>query len=512
MKKDCKNRSTENFKYDPTFFLTCDECDDWNNQAPTSLAEQPELLDPHLNVNPQTPDNFESLARAASSDIKTPPPKILYHLISKDHEGTVVENIESAHPFPRRDETGVAKTLTDETVLEVLTTKTSSNHFGLYRPPMTKNELKIYSAPLINALQHVVQYWPGLSLLAYPVTLTEPYAVLVHHMDALKNHKNNHPASHSSEFREVCNDHIDVLLDFLDKTYGDVLRLEQARYRKSPPSATFENLWMLFKPGQDVYIKARENKPAIPMRLGTFEGSLRGPYVELQGWGVSCNGTQITPQSRYCSFNAFDGEKEIFSLEAYPKEFHDESDYEQELQKRGQRYWEFCGPAYKQYIGTTIADRNHPRVEVCTDFLGFRPLYFKFLSWQSIKLNGRIVIDFNAYNQHQLEDTKDEFDVTEYNSHKFHFRREFPSSWRQLPSPRGCECQMCGSLTTRTERSDPIFAPIHASMAKREGNPELYFLSDYVICGYALKERKWCKYLKLVAAFLPPFLLAEIDH
>tara|TARA_R110002060_G_scaffold15292_5_gene21330 strand:- start:24 stop:173 length:150 start_codon:yes stop_codon:yes gene_type:complete len=49
-------------------------------------------------------------------------------------------------------------------------------------------------------------------------------------------------------------------------------------------------------------------------------------------------------------------------------------------------------------------------------------------------------------------------------------------------------------------------------MAKREGNPELYFLSDYVICGYALKERKWCKYLKLVAAFLPPFLLAEIDH
>jgi len=66
-------------------------------------------------------------------------------------------------------------------------------------------------------------------------------------------------------------------------------------------------------------------------------------------------------------------------------------------------------------------------------------------------------------------------------------------SWRQLPSSRGCECQMCGSLTTRTERSDPIFAPILASIAKTEGNPQLYFLSDYVIRGYALKERKWCK-------------------
>jgi hypothetical protein len=351
-------------------------------QAPTSLAKQPELLDPHLTVNPETPDDFESLTRATSSDIKTPPRKILYHRIIRDHEGTVVENIESAHPFPPRDETGVAKTLTDETVLEVLTTTISSNHNGMYRPPITRNELKIYSAPLINALQHVVQYWPGLSLLAYPVTLTEPYAVLVHHMDALKNHKNNHPASHSSEFREVCNDHIDVLLDFLDKTYGDVLRLEQARYRKSPPSATFENLWMLFKPGQDVYIKARENKPAIPMRIGVFRVTFLGPQglqVELQGWGVSCNGIQIIPQSRSCSFNTFDGEKEIFSLEAYPKEFHDKPDYEQELQKRGQRYWEFCGPAYRQYVGTTIAD-HHPRVEVCTEILGFRPLYFKFHS------------------------------------------------------------------------------------------------------------------------------------
>jgi hypothetical protein len=222
------------------------------------LAKQPELLDPHPTVNPQTPHDFESLTRAASSNIKRPPPKILYHRISKDYEGTVVENIESAYLFSRQDETGVAKTLTDATVLEVLTTKTSSSHHGMFRQPMTKNELKIYSAPLINALQHVVQYWPGLSLLAYPVTLAEPYAVLVHHMDALKNHKNNHLASHSSEFRAVCNDHIDVLLDFLDKRYGDVLRLEQARYRKSPPSATFENFWMLFKPGQDVYIKAKE--------------------------------------------------------------------------------------------------------------------------------------------------------------------------------------------------------------------------------------------------------------
>jgi hypothetical protein len=201
------------------------------------------------------------------------------------------------------------------------------------------------------------------------VKLWEPYSVLVHHMDALKDYKSNHPVCHSSEFTEECNDHIDVLLDFLDKTVGDRLRLERARHQKSPPTATYENLWMLFKPGQDVYIKARVNMPAIPMTVGQVSGAT------IEGWGVVCHDREFRPQHRHATLQYFDGEKEIASLEVYPKEFHDKPGYEQELQKRGQRYWEFCNPAYRQYHGTTIADRNHPRIEVCTGLLGSRPLH-----------------------------------------------------------------------------------------------------------------------------------------
>jgi hypothetical protein len=202
---------------------------------------------------------------------------------------------------------------------------------------------------------------------------------LGHHIDALKCYKNNHPACHSPEFTEACNDHIDVLLDFLDKEFGDELRLERARYQKTPPTATFENLWMLFKPGQDVYIKAQENQPAIPLTVGSIK-CLSSEPLFISGWGVNCNGREIKPQIRSAFIKHFDGEKEIFSLEAYPKEFHDKPDYEQELQKRGQRYWEFCDPAYRQYGGTTIADEKHSRIEVCTEILGFRPLCFQFHS------------------------------------------------------------------------------------------------------------------------------------
>lgn len=264
-------------------------------------------------------------------------------------------------------------------MLEVLTTKNVRvDPFGKSYS-LTTTQLKIYSAPLINALQEVVHYWPGTSLLRNPVIFSKPYSLLGHHIDALKCYKNNHPACHSPEFTEACNDHIDVLLDFLDKEFGDELRLERARYQKTPPTATFENLWMLFKPGQDVYIKAQENQPATPLTVGSVD-CLSSEILRINGWGVNCNGREIRSQIRSALIKHFDGEKEIFSLEAYPKEFHDKPDYEQELQKRGQRYWEFCDPAYRQYDGTTIADEKHSRIEVCAEILGFRPLCFQFHS------------------------------------------------------------------------------------------------------------------------------------
>jgi hypothetical protein len=87
-----------------------------------------------------------------------------------------------------------------------------------------------------------------------------------------------------------------------------------------------------------------------------------------------------------------------------------------------------------------------------------------------------------------------------FNDDEFHYREEI-SRWPQLPSPRGCECQVCGELTARIERSSPFFRRIATSMAKTKGDPHLYFLSDYVLRGYALKERKWCKYLNLIYVF-----------
>jgi hypothetical protein len=287
--------------------------------------------------------------------------------------------------------------------------------------------------------------------------------------------------------------------------------------------ATFANLWMLFRPGQDVYIKEKETIAPIPMRVGSTRGGFavhqkidRGfdpgrstPTATyfVDGWGVGCKGAEMTTQLRSGQINSFEGEKEISSLDVYPKEFHDNSSYEHELQRRGKKYWSFCIPAYKHYEGTTIADQGEPRrkvrihfyIKIVPERIGqYVPspwpsnLYHMFFLTDKLsQLNGRIVVDFNSY-------IKYKYSEYEYDDSDMRYDEEcgfgrINSTWRELPSPRGCECEFCIVYSAKT-RESPVFVTVDASVAKSYNDPQIHFLSDYILRGYALKEQKWCKY------------------
>jgi hypothetical protein len=68
------------------------------------------------------------------------------------------------------------------------------------------------------------------------------------------------------------------------------------------------------------------------------------------------------------------------------------------------------------------------------------------------------------------------------------------SSWREVPSPMGCECEPCIASVYRKMRQPPVFDFINVSDAKTHGDPQMHFLSDYILRGYALKEQKFCEY------------------
>jgi hypothetical protein len=212
--------------------------------------------------------------------------------------------------------------------------------------------MKIRSIYLINALREVIKYYPSLSLPVEPVTISEPYRPLVHYMTELEEYKTNHPPGHDDNYKNITNSHIDISLGFLDHTLGKQLRLERERYQRPTPVVTFEYLWLLFKPGQDVYIHDPDKNTWTAGVVAELKGGIFGsndspiPY-KIHNWNVMSRSAYIQPFKQCTTIEIFDGEKDIASLAVLPKNFHSEdAKLESQLVERGKKYWSMCKLAY----------------------------------------------------------------------------------------------------------------------------------------------------------------------
>lgn len=85
-------------------------------------------------------------------------------------------------------------------------------------------------------------------------------------------------------------------------------------------------------------------------------------YTEIRGWYVENDGVSFKPAKAIVRIERFDGRRQISSLPVYPKEFHENRQYEEYLKERGKRYWEFSQPSYVHYDGALLeykkADRH----------------------------------------------------------------------------------------------------------------------------------------------------------
>ncbi|KAA8570778.1 hypothetical protein EYC84_000172 [Monilinia fructicola] len=143
--------------------------------------------------------------------------------------------------------------------------------------------LLIYSPLLINALRAVVSYYPGNSMLGEPLMFPEPFHIMVWYWKELEAYKDSHPSSHPDGYREECNRHIDALLGFLEENFG----AEMKRHQQDPPMCTFEYVWMLLKPGIDVYTVPRTFPANCPRSVFVCDGSTAGPVQnKLEAWVV----------------------------------------------------------------------------------------------------------------------------------------------------------------------------------------------------------------------------------
>jgi hypothetical protein len=162
------------------------------------------------------------------------------------------------------DKPGVKSTPMAPGVIEVIT---RWHYSGVTKRSWTKNNkvkdyngifrregstrFKIHSFKLINALRAVVEYYTGQDLTGEELEFDKPFRFLVHHMDKLDKYKPEHPRQYSSEYQRECNEHIDLLLSLIDEYVGKDLAKEKSRHSRG--LATFDNLWMPFKPGEKLF-------------------------------------------------------------------------------------------------------------------------------------------------------------------------------------------------------------------------------------------------------------------
>jgi hypothetical protein len=207
--------------------------------------------------------------------------------------------------------------------------------------------IRIYSRSIINALQSTVNYYPGQDLVSRPVEIQWPYAILWHHWKELKHFQAQFAQSEQSGGATECSvketyRHLDLLFDFLDKKLGQDVREEYARWAQPVPKASFPMLWLLLKPGIDIYERDEESGDMEPFVLSSvvftpFDNSWDD--YRLYTWYLENDATSIRPSSTHGSIDSYQGEKPIHELIRFPCEYlPDHAARKAELIKRGKLY------------------------------------------------------------------------------------------------------------------------------------------------------------------------------
>lgn len=317
-------------------------------------------------------------------------PKCLYRVEYRDQDDILISQKEGNSAAEVKSPQRL-----DEPVMEVITTisvrrkpRPNNDNFDPEKERGMDNgtEVKINSPLLINALRAVVSYSPGLSLFEEPLTIQEPYQLLIHHRKDLETYKDKHPTNHTPEYREECNQHIDVILEFLRQRFRDSLEKEETRHKQDPPKCTFEYLWTLFKPGVDIYTRSNIEPLASPYLVfvvSSIEGGRSqysiGPYT-VNAWNLESNGEYLVRCGSSAAILPFDGEKDVRSLAAYPLSFMSEDErnaLEQRLIERGKRYYDYTQISHKRFHGYTMTTpRRLVSVESLLPDLILTCLYF----------------------------------------------------------------------------------------------------------------------------------------
>lgn len=340
-------------------------------------AEASEAFAPSTHKNPSESSEDDSSISDSNTDStpKASTPAIVYKTQYKNiMTSDIVFATEAQKPLlvqKRASPSGVP-------VLEIITCKHTSWDRSVNRnkdweptdsepPPVhgaPVTSMKINSLAIINALKSVIEYYPGQSFTDEEVLIRKPYDVLVHHENELTDLRQRYAPGAKLSEEEKCErtvdtyEHLGILGAYLQDTLGDSVQAERQRHARGV--CTFEMLWLLLKPGIDVYHDERKS--------GNFNGYVVHstlPRVGMEAfvvhmWLLEFNGEYLGRRIFTSEQRPFDGERDIRELDAFPCEFLEndpkEKKFEQHrrrLEERGEMYFRLTSRQCMDFRGTT---------------------------------------------------------------------------------------------------------------------------------------------------------------
>ena len=320
---------------------------------------------------------FLGLVHAVKEKVppEEPPPSVLYRVQYLNERMDVVFSKEDKEPMEIQNTLSTLGKAVIEVITEVQIVETYTHSNAEKEEPRTAisvigTKLKINSPAIITALQSVIEYYPGHSFSESSNTVMEPYAALIHHEEELKAYRNYFDPNAINSKDELCQrnvnayEHIGVLQNILSQRSGKAVEAERQRHARGV--ATFEMLWLLFRPGTDVYSDDADdgnyNAYVIKSVTGGVSGG-RPTSLVINAWSMNYDGSKIGRVLYPFVQRVFDGEKGITSLTVFPCEFWKEESKEGEetkplklkLEERGKVFFKLAQRQCMDYHGTTYS-------------------------------------------------------------------------------------------------------------------------------------------------------------
>lgn len=244
----------------------------------------------------------------------------------------------------------------------------------------SRPEMIIHSPHLCAALSAVVGYYNSFTAAAEGITVEAPYEVLFHHREELRAYKDAQPAAHDAAYAATTAEHVEVLLGFLEGEFAERLEGEKARWENPGGGmATYENFWMLLRPGGVVYReKDGEWRAYVVSEVRENEGGGQGDKGYVVGyWEIAYRKGALKRRQRTTTVRPWNGERRVDELPVVPARFvpgGEEAMAEKQIEL-GKQYWELAKqPAYREYNGLMTARDGRRSGNVSTPLPSLRPL------------------------------------------------------------------------------------------------------------------------------------------